>query len=197
MLWNIFELRKNAGFCKKTPFCVSEIVEANGTENDTSKLTLNKSCFLRSNKDCIFGMIKGRWYRILLYGGRLKLLIFCGAYCIKAPKIQWKETYGENFFVPWVSFFFSLLCLLKTHEEVWQSLRSRSLFKSACQPGRRKTLCVRDSICHKNAIVSRPPNKDRHIKLTKTLLKHTLSAVMLGGLSFMPCRSLKVHSFTV
>lgn len=62
-----------------------------------------------------------------------------------------------------------------------------------------ETLCVRDSVCHKNAIATWPPNKDGHFKLTEPLLKytHTDSAVMLSGLSFLPCRSLKVQAFTV
>lgn len=81
---------------------------------------------------------------------------------------------GENFFVPWVSFFlsFSLLCLLKTREEVWQSLRSRSLFKSACQRSRQKP-CVSETLSITRDGLESHQTRTSTFKLTKLLLKHT------------------------
>lgn len=48
-----------------------------------------------------------------------------------------------------VFFSLSLLCLLKTHEEVWWSLKSRSLFISSCQPSRKKP-CVSKTLLPKS-----------------------------------------------
>lgn len=82
-----------------------------------------------------------------------KQLGFCRSYC--APLLNptypvEKEKKKKKPFVPWVSFFFlSLLCLLKTHEEVWWSLKSRSLFISSCQPSRKKP-CVSKTLLPKS-----------------------------------------------
>lgn len=191
-------------------FFFSSLKKAKGTQTTfTSKPIFNKSCFLRSNTDCIFDMIKGKMIQNSFVQGWLKELSkekkkrFCRAYCTsywRTKNLIERSIRGKTS-LSLGCLSFSSLCLLKTHEEVWRSLRSRFLFKSACQPSRQKPPCVKNAVRHKNAIASLATVQGQALQINQDsfYLKHTHSdsAVMLGGLSFffLPCRSLKVHAF--
>lgn len=148
-------------------------------------------------------MIKGRWHRIPLSRGDWSSTDSAGLTVlpIKDPKkFNGKKHMVKTSLSLGCLFFFLLAVFAKdTWGGVAELEKSFLIQKCLSTQQAKPTLCVRDSGCHKNAIASWPPNKDRHFKLTKPLLKHTPtdSAVMLGGLSFLPCRSLKVHAFTV
>lgn len=114
----------------------------------TGKLNFYNSCFLLSNRNYISGIIRGRLYRIPLSMGDLsstvKQIVQGVLWYILyfSPKKQRSKSYRKKFILPWVSFFI-FAALLNTHEKVWQSLRSRSLFKSACQLGMQSRVCQR------------------------------------------------------
>ena len=107
---------------------------------------------------------------------------------LKNQKLNWEKHTGENFFVPWVSFFLLALFAKDTRGGVAELEKSFLIQKCLSTQQAKTPPCVKNAVRHKNDIASLATVQGQALQINQAsfYLKHTHSdsAVMLGGLSF-------------